>query len=95
MYATQEIIDLYESVVDMDSEITLFKERIKENNAEITRKFKDFAADKEVSVKNLKKGFDHWKEAKQSDDPKAVESELYSLLADIDIYLDEELNKTN
>ena len=95
MYATQEIIDLYESVIDLDSEVKLFKERIKENNAEITRKFKEFSADKEVSLKNLKKGFEHWKEARQSDDPKAVEGELYSLLADIDLYLDEELNKEN
>ena len=92
-FVIQEVIDLYESVIDIDEENKLFKQRISENNNEIKEKFKAFASEKEVTVENLKKGFTHWKVARLAPDPKSVEGDLFSLIADIDIYLDEENKK--
>ena len=88
-----QMVGEFESIKDQEDKITDLKLQIKALSKDNSDRMAEFAKGIETKPKFVKEAYKHWKEAQNSDDPSEVNDDLYTLLANLDMYLTDENNK--
>lgn len=86
----EELIGTFEAVEEQDEKISDLNSQIKMLRDDNAQRFADFAKDKETKPKYIKSLYTHWREAKCQDKPTEENDDLYTLMAQLDMYLEKQ-----
>lgn len=85
----QELVGLFESIIDNDEKIADKKSAIKMITADSAQQFKEFGKEKEVKPSDLKKAYKYYKEKKETG-ADGSDDDFFTLCAMVDLALGEE-----
>lgn len=85
-----ELVGQFEKIEEQELKAKSLSAQAKALKDDNTKRFSDNAKDYETDAKTIKRAYDFWKRAKESEQPEAVDDDVYTLVSALSVYLADE-----